>query len=235
MHTINRQTENAKGTGLPVYRKREYQERFTETYPNGTPYGFWQIPNNKLPTLQFWVDKFALPAINTIELIPTNGTEDGTAILIGTPPTASFCVTDADTLDEFFVTMLTDDDRDFTLECGTYYIRFTMSNADIYYSEVFKVGGVCSLYSLLSFTADQVNMDNSVDTTMTLDFSGTDITSFSVQIGASTYITSPFNHTFAVGDTSILVQIESDFCGTYAQSYNFNNNAGLTFTLTKTY
>lgn len=234
MHTINRLTQPSKGAGLPFYRKEEYQERFTETAPTGSPLGYWIVPQNKLPTFQIWIQKAGALSISTVEIVPTTGGTDGAAITIPNANIVELCAEDTAEENEYLILTCKDEDRAFTLTCGTYFVRITLDNSAVYYSEEFIVGGICSLEYSLDFEVTQVNVDLSADVEMTFT-TPNPIVGFAVTIGVDTYITSPFTHTFADGTTQLTIEIETENCGIFAQNYEFVNNGGLTFSLTKTY
>jgi len=233
LHTINRMSEDKFGTGLPIYLKKEYQIRRPNllgdsiAYDN-SKYGYWICPSNKLPTLQFL---YTGATLTTLELIEVCGSED--AGVTNLPITA----VETQAINTGTVFYTTDIERKFNICSGLYYLKFTMSDAQEFFSEVFAVGSICALNNKLSYQVVQSFPDLSVDANLTLFASSeNDVQSITLNVGGIDYFGNGTNLiNFPNGDTTIKLTVVSEACGTYEQTYSFINDNAVSFDLVKQY
>jgi hypothetical protein len=232
LHTINRMSEDKFGTGLPIYTHKEYQIRKPNSNGDSEPYGskkgYWICPSNKLPTLQFLYTGATLTKVEVVEVC---GSEDGDALEINT---SNIETQDINTGTVFYTT---DIDRKFSLCAGLYYILFTLSDGTLYYSEVFEVGVLCTLYSSLSFAVQSVEPDLSANVNFTLQANNSnDEVSIVLTVNGVEYFgTGTFLINVTTGGSTVFVNVLSEQCGAYEQAYSFINNAGVSFSLNKLY
>ena len=227
--TTNRQVENKFGTGLSIYDKKEYQERFRDI-PAGSNLGLWQVPNNQLPTTQFKTDF----EITDFQIIEAGTTTDGAAITIDVTQVEKVCLGGG-----AFVWSIKDDPRDFSLDCGVYYYFFELDNGNRppLYSERFMVGGVCNNQGFL--TLDVVGVpapDITVDIGLHSLFPVIAPDTLTATVDAVNY-TADFQVTIAP-DTSktIDVTLSTARCGDYTNQYRLQYTTGpVLVTLTKLY
>jgi hypothetical protein len=215
----NRQTATDLGTGLPFLSKKEYQQRYQDITTSEIN-GYWEIPNNKLPTFQVWTDF----DITAVQIIPVDGLDDGTPIIIPTSQLVTKCTTAP--LSKI-INYTTDDERSFTLDCGLYYIFLEVDGGvkPPLYSEVFLVGGVCAIGFGLDYVITQINVDLSADITFTInpDYA----TAYAATVNGTPYATRSFSDTLPVGDNTVNIEVSTEYCGTYLQNYIFRNTAGV--------
>lgn len=129
----NRSLEDAKGTGLPFYSKKEYQYRF-QNRRSVMAYGYWNVPNDKLPTFQLWNSN----ELDTLQLIRVRGKEDVEVIPL------DFALLDRHCVTGYNIYTRKDDPLLFNPDCGLYYLRiFNAGDPDLgdFYSAVFEIGG----------------------------------------------------------------------------------------------
>lgn len=229
IYTQNRLSESRFGTGLPFYLNIENQERFAgELYVYGTV-GMWQCPSNRLPTWQIRCPD----ELKDVEIVPTNGKEDGTAILIDSTNVQE--VSALDEGDPFFIAFTQEVTRAFTL-CGTYYFRLTFNNNAVWYSEVFYAGGYCGASIELTANVVQVNMDDTVDVEFEFTANAKDTSAATATILGLSYGVGQFTvNNIPVGNSIFTTSVETENCGTFNDSYSFRNlGAGVT-TYTKQY
>lgn len=223
----NRQTQTELGTGLPFLLKKERQQRFREITTTETN-GYWEIPQNRLPTFQVWNDFEA----TKFSIIPILGANDGTPIEIPLAELQKRCTVPPL---EKYIYYTTDAERGFSLDCGFYYIEieFDSGARPSLYSEVFFVAGECAIGFGLDYIVIQINVDLSADIDFTI--TGKNITAYATSInGAGSIITKDFSATLPVGDNTVAVEVETAYCGTYIQNYIFRNTAGV-ITVLKSY
>lgn len=232
LHTINRMSQDKFGTGLPIYTEKEYQLRkpnYTgHSEPYGSSKGYWICPSNKLPTLQFL---YTGATLSTVEIVQVCGSNDGDVVAINT----SNIETQDINIGTVFYT--TDIDRKFSLCTGLYYLRFTLSDGTIYYSEVFEVGAICALYNKLTYAVQSVEPDLSANVNFTLQVSSSnDTAAITLTVNGVPYTgNGVFNINMPVGGSTIILLVDSIQCGAYEQGYTFTNNAGTIFELNKVY
>lgn len=227
--TTNRQVEGKFGTGLPIYDKKEYQERFRDI-PAGSNLGLWQVPNNQLPTTQFKTDVL----ITEFKIIEATTTTDGAEIIIDVTQVEKVCLADGS-----FVWSIKDDPKDFTLDCGVYYYFFELDNGNRppLYSERFLVGGVCNNQG--SLTLDTIGIpspDIIVDIGLHSLLPVVAPDTLTATVDATNY-TADFQVTISP-DTSKLIDVILDTarCGTYTNQYRLQYTTGpISVTLTKLY
>lgn len=222
---INRQTETAKGSGLPFMYSLAYQERNAEV-TDGTPLGYWQTPQNKLPTFQIWSDY----DLTKIEIVPTDNGIDGTPFEILLTNVIKTCTDPAKKIYHTDNTEL-----DFLLLCGYYYIKLTFGANPALYSEVFQVGGVCAFgFDLVvNGVQDMGGGIQRVSFSITSnDGSGT--TTFYTE-AVTNWTTQSALDNLPFGDTNVTTEITTQYCGVYTQRYVYSNLGGTTYTFIPVY
>lgn len=228
---INRMTSTAKGAGLPFLRDKRYQHRFDEE-TSTEPLGYWQVPQNKLPTFEVWHNYDLLE----IYAVSVDGVLDGAPIRLVQDLNKN-CYS-SPTADKAYY--MNDEERTTTLPCGLYYLRLDFDGGPSLYSEVFFVGGVCAINFGLRFEVLTVNMDGSCDVLCTVNHNAdASVTSYSSKyprtgIG-TTYTTQTFTITVPLGVTDIRVTLATLYCGAYSSNYLFDNTGGGMITLTPCY
>lgn len=229
IYTQNRLSESRFGTGLPFYKNVENQERFkAKLYVYGQV-GHWVVPANQLPTWQIRCPD----TLVSIELIPTDGKQDGTPIVLPLSVVDIYAATDNGIA--FDIALTTPEERKFTL-CGTYYFRLTFAGDTVWYSEVFAAGVICGATISLSQQLVQVNGDDTVNVKFTFNAEASNITAATMTILAVDYGTGETTvNNIPLGDTAITIVVETENCGTFRDAYNFNNAGGGIVTLTKQY
>lgn len=221
LHT-NRQTSTQLGTGLPFMTDIAYQQRF-QPVTTTEGYGYWEVPQNKLPTFQVWNDF----QCTKVEIIPIDGEADGTPIEIPVTELINTCATSGAFTKYIYYT--TDFERSFSLDCGLYYIalEFDSGARPSLYSEVFLVGGFCGIGFGLDYVVTQINVDLSADITFTIQPDSPRVTSYAATVNGSPYVTRIFSDTLPVGDNTVNIEVSTEYCGTYLQNYIFRNTAGV--------
>jgi hypothetical protein len=217
---INRQTETARGTGLPCMKSKRYQQRFLEITTTD-PKGYWQVPNNKLPTFQVWSD-FELTGIS---IVAVENSIDGEVMVIPVSNMEKICTTNG-----VKIYSMLDVVRDFVLDCGLYYfiLEFDNGTSPYIYSELFLVGGVCAYCCIgLNYTQIQLNMDNSVDFSFSVGSGNALVTSYANTVGGTPNTMQSFTGNIPVGNTDVTISFSTTYCGTYRQNYTFSNLAGV--------
>lgn len=193
LYTLNRQSRNKRGTGLPVYFAKEHQDRFKEI-PIQSNLGYWQVPTNKLPTLQYTVP--SLLTVSEIQLIKTGSSQDTVFNTIDVSNVEYVCFRDNEAEENIRFIIIDDRTRDFTIPCGTYYLQFTMSDASVFYTELFTVGifGISidlQLGDIINTTPTEIT------TNLDLTISGT-FTSFNATANGNNYNSTPFPVTLPI-------------------------------------
>jgi hypothetical protein len=224
---INRQTATALGNGLPFMTELKYQMRNAEVETT-EKVGYWQVPQNFLPTFQVWSD-FDLTAIYIVPVV--NGV-DGTPILLPLTEVTKTCTVEGKKI--YFTT--NDTELTYLIPCGFWYFKLVFGANPPLFSEVWFVNGVCNSNYFLSYEVLNVQMDLSMNVLFTINFVGVPaIAAYINAVGATSYFTRTFTGNLPDGATNVAIAIETLYCGTFAQSYTFQNNGGITSTLTPIY
>lgn len=229
---LNRQTETAKGAGFPFYSKKEYQYRFTE-YADITDAGYLEVPNNNLPTFQLWTTQ----TFDTLELIPVNGLNDGSAITLPFAVLGSQAVTSGENIYYNKDAAL----LPFNLDCGKYYIKIydSASPNDAFFSEVFEVGAAFSLTfgPVLTESLGLAVVSGQITTTLPI-VDASYILGPPAGGGTPIAITDPYNYSIgvslSVGQNSDLTFFATTTLGIYTDKYNIART-GAGYTITKLY
>lgn len=225
---INRQTAAALGTGLPFMNELRYQQRFTETETIES-IGYWEVPQNKLPTFQVWTI-YDLVSFSMVEVIKG---VDQTPIILDNALLFKTCTLEG----KVIYNPLPNFALDFLLPCGFWYLILDFGDGGEIFSEVYYVNGVCCFGFDLSYEVQTVNFDLSMVVEFTINhkpIAGLP-PGYSTTVGATTYTTEVFTATLPINNTAISMVIDTGNCGLYSQSYTFNNNAGVSSTLTPLY
>lgn len=219
---INRQTPTAQGSGLPFMRELAYQEQNAEI-TDSTPYGYWQTPQNRLPSFQVWSDY----ALTGLSVIPAEG---GTPLVLDPALLTETCTNPAKKIYH-----TPDEVLDILLPCGLYYIQLDYGANPPMYSEVFLVGGVCSFSFGIEISGVQAlggGLQRVGFNITSNNQSGT--TTFSTTV-LSVWTTQVFFEDLPAGDTDVTMVITTEFCGVYTQRYVYSNLGGTSYTFIPTY
>jgi hypothetical protein len=208
--TLNRQTPTQRGTGLPFYSQLRYQERFNEVTDN-SPDGYWQTPQNRLPSFQVW-NPDDLVSMKIVGL-------DGSELPVDISYLKKVSVTGDSNYEIYYVLNL---ENQFFLDCGLYYIEL---NFGVYswFSEVFKVGGVCAFGFGISYEILSINMDESANVLFTINTGLSAAVGFINSVNSSPNFVQSFTAVLPLGDNLVGLSMQTDYCGTYAQSYTIEN------------
>ena len=198
----NQQTESNKGTGLPFYSKTNYQYRF-QNKASVMVYGYWDVPNNKIPTFQVWNGN----TLDRIALIKVSGKNDVSTNLLDFGILRETCLNDGTSIYSY----RDNDTLDINLDCGVYYLRIYNSvdaNLGDFYSECFTIGEVIN--AEVGISLSQIGATLSVQLRSNLD-----ITSFAYNLtppagtGLTIGIPAPYSTSIVfsllVGQTSDLI------------------------------
>ena len=225
---LNRETVDKFGTGLPFYLYKRYQERFDEITEPGTA-GMWAVPQNFLPSFQLksYSDLVAVKLVQVIFGVEQTPITINLAINIDKK-----CLTTLDAIYSYLsLTELT-----FIMPCGTWFYQLEFTAHPTLYSELFLVGGVCAHGFSLSYTILNVQMDLSMNVAFTINYTDPAyIVGYINAVNAVPNFTQNFTANLPNGANAVAISIETEYCGTFAQSYNFQNAAGIKLTPTPIY
>jgi hypothetical protein len=219
---INRQTPTAQGSGLPFMFFLQYQEQNAEI-TDSTPYGYWQTPQNRLPSFQVWSDY----ALTGFSIVPADG---GTPLVLDPALLIETCT---DPAKKIYHTP--DEILDIILPCGLYYIQLDYGANPSMYSEVFLVGGVCAFGLGLVVNGVQDMGAGIQRVSFSITTNGQSGTTTFYTEAVTNWTTQSALDNLPFGDTNVTTEITTQYCGVFTQRYVYSNLGGTSYTFTPVY